>query len=456
MRATSIALCSLTALATGEFHQAAQATPEVSTVPATIPDPAAVEAAQPITAIALPETITPAFASTAAIAVEPITAPSDTRSSGEEPANPGMAEPVDDVAPAPPQPEAVPLTRVIASEPAIEPGDVSPQNPPILTQTVEAPKADIPEASQSDSIPPTAISQSAIDLLAPQPSLAQAPPTDGLPDFTLPESEPPPDPLNPEDTKEELGEVRILRRPTQQPPPRRQPDVQLFLRSAVFSSSNITALSFFQPSDTVFTNSAILLATPKLGPTTRLIASAEGGLVRFATEHDFDYNYLDFNVAIQQRIAPGMYAQLGWVNDQLYRADDGDRLLSSNAVDFTLGRQDQLMKRLRLDSFYNLRASFTDPDDQNRLTNTLGTRLRYDFSPNFQGSLDYRLTFKDYTEADRFDTEHQVSAIATYAINPNLFVAGSVSYLFGRSSDPDVDLSNLSFGISLGWSIPLF
>lgn len=262
-------------------------------------------------------------------------------------------------------------------------------------------------------------------------------------------------PLDPQDTQSELGEIRIIKSPPQQPAPRRQPDVQLLLRSSVFSSSNITALSSFNPSDTVFINSAQFLATPKLGETTRLIAAAGGGITRFATQGDSNYNFVTYNVAIQQRIAAGMYGQLGWLQDTLYRNADGDRLLQENGVQLILGRQDQLGRKLRLDSFYELRASFANPDDQNRVVNTLGTRLRYDVTPQLQGALDYRLAFKNFTRVDRSDTEHQVSALAIYNINPDLFVAGSVSYLFGRSSDAAIDLNNLSFGLSVGLNIPL-
>lgn len=282
------------------------------------------------------------------------------------------------------------------------------------------------------------------------------PDTPSAPDITRPETENP-EPLNPDDVKNELGEIRILPSPkVPQPAPPRQPTVQLFLGSSVFSSSNVTLLESLELGDTVFINSATLLATPKLGPTTRLIAAASGGLVRFANEGDFNYNRLDFRVGIQQRLAPGMYAQLGWENDQLYRSNNGDRLLRSNAVDLLVGRQDQIGKQLRLDTYYNLNARFADPDQQNRVAHRLGARLRYDISANVQAALDYRLTFKDFTQVDRFDTEHQVSAIATYTINRNLFLSGSVSYLFGRSSDPDINLGNFSAGISLGWNIPLF
>ena len=301
--------------------------------------------------------------------------------------------------------------------------------------------------------PTSSVSQAAIDLLPPEP-VAQLSPTDGLTEPGHHPVDAKPEPLNPEDTKDELGEVRILKHPTQQPTPRSQPDVQLLLRSGIFSSSNISALETFQPSDTVFSNTGLLLATPKLGPTTRLVAGAGGGAIRFATEGDFNYNVLNFNVGIQQRLTSQMYAQLGWVNEQLYRDGSGQRLLLDNAVDFTVGRQDQLGKQLRLDSFYNLRASFTNPTEQSRVVNTVGARLRYDFTPNFQGALDYRLTFKNFTDVNRFDTEHQISATATYSINPNLFIAGSVSYLFGNSSNSAIDVNNLSVGVVIGMNIP--
>ncbi len=297
------------------------------------------------------------------------------------------------------------------------------------------------------------IAEAAPDLVVPTRELPVNSDPSALPsDLTSPESDI--KPLDPEDTKSEVGEIRILDRPATAE--RRQPDVQLLLRSSVFSSSNITSLSTFRPSDTVFINSASLLATPKLGETTRLIAAAGGGLVRFANRGDSDYNLLNFNVAVQQRIAPGTYGQLGWVQENLYRSGSGDRLLQDNSLQFILGRQDQLGQQLRLDSFYELRASFTNPDDQNRVANTLGARLRYDVTPKLQGALDYRLTFKNFTQVDRSDTEHQISALAIYTINSDVFVAGSVSYLFGRSSSSAIDLDNLSVGVSLGWNVPLF
>ncbi|MBD1821308.1 outer membrane beta-barrel protein [Cyanobacteria bacterium FACHB-DQ100] len=261
------------------------------------------------------------------------------------------------------------------------------------------------------------------------------------------------DPLDPEDTKSELGEIQIIDRP---PPPRRQPDVQLLVRSSAFSSSNITALDALRIGDAVFVNSAHLLATPKLGENTRLIAAAGGGITRFASEGASNYNFVNYNVAVQQRLAPGTFGQLGWVQDTLYRDSNGQRLLQDNAVQLIVGRQDQISEQLRLDSFYELRASFANPNEQSRVTNTIGARLRYDITPTVQGALDYRLTFKSFTQVDRSDTEHQISALMTYNISPDVFLTGSASYLFGRSSNSAINLDNLSFGLGLGFNLPLF
>jgi hypothetical protein len=263
-------------------------------------------------------------------------------------------------------------------------------------------------------------------------------------------------PLDPQEVKEELGEIEIIQPSVRQPPPRPQPNLQLLLRSSVFSSSNITGLEFIDRDDTVFVNSASLLATPKLGESTRLIAAASGGLVRFASEGDANYNFLTFNVGVQQKLTPQMYGQLGWVQDRLYREGSGDRLLVDDSVRLIVGRQDILADRLRLDSFYEFRASFADPDEQSRIANSLGARLRYDLTPQLQGTLGYQLTFNDFTQQERFDTQHRLSAEAIYSINRDLFISGSASYLFGSSSASSVDLSNFAVGLNVGLNLPLF
>jgi Putative beta-barrel porin 2 len=267
----------------------------------------------------------------------------------------------------------------------------------------------------------------------------------------------PTEPENSEQADSDLGEIKIIPTPkVKQPPQPPQPDVQLLLRSSGFSSSNITGVDFLQRSDTVFINSATLLATPKLGAETRLIAGVSGGLARFATKDEYNYNYLNFNAAIQQRLTPKVYGQLGWVQDRLYSVSSDKRILLDDSIRLTIGRQDALSSNLRLDSYYELRASFSTPKTQSRIANSLGARLRYDLTPKLQGGLDYRLTFKDYTEQQRFDTQHQLGLDLVYNINQDLFIGSSASYLFGSSSQSFTNMDNFSVGINLGLNLPLF
>ncbi|MEM7555514.1 MAG: outer membrane beta-barrel protein [Cyanobacteria bacterium P01_A01_bin.84] len=274
-----------------------------------------------------------------------------------------------------------------------------------------------------------------------------------IPDFPPVEETPP---LTESEIKDELGEIEIIQPKVKQPPRRKQPNAQLLLRSSAFTSSNITSLENLRDGDTIFVNSATLLVTPKLGKQTRLIATAGGGLARFATEGDSNYNFLNFSLGVQQRIGKGMYAQFGWAQDRIYQDDDGDRVLLDDSLRLVLGRQDQLDKKLRLDSFYELRGSFTTPDEQSRIANSLGARLRYDITPDLQGAINYRLSFQDFTQESRFDTRHQLGMQAIYSINRDLFIGGSASYLFGSSNDSDIDLDNFSLGINVGLNVPLF
>lgn len=276
-------------------------------------------------------------------------------------------------------------------------------------------------------------------------------------DFLTPD---PTDPIfNSEEAAAEVGEIQIFSPEAQTPATaiRRQPNGQLLLRSSAFTSSNTTASSGDQTDDIVFVNQATFLVTPKLGPETRLIATAGGGLTRFADEGDNNnYNTLGFSLGVQHRLTERMYGQLGWVNTQLYSAVSGDRTLSDNSARLLIGRQDQLDTKLRLDTAYELRARFTDPSDRSRIGNSLSANLRYDVSPDWQASLGYRLALNDYTQNGRFDTAHRLQAATTYTPTQDTFVTGFASYSFGDSSANDIDLENLSFGLGIGVNLPLF
>ncbi len=299
-----------------------------------------------------------------------------------------------------------------------------------------------------ESIESTAITNQKITQTLPNPNI----PND-IPEF-IPTEET--QSLTESEIESELGEIEIIQPKLKQPPQRKQPTGQLLLRSSTFTSSNITSLENLREDDTIFVNSATFLVTPKLGEQTRLIATAGGGLARFANEGDSNYNFLNFSVGVQQIIAKKTYAQFGWVQDRIYREDDGDRLLLDNSLRLVVGRQDQLDNKLRLDSFYELRGSFSSPEEQSRIANSLGARLRYDIAPELQGAISYRFSLQDFTQQSRFDTRHKLGIQAIYNISNDFFIGSSASYLFGSSSDSDIDLDNFSVGINLGLNVPLF
>ncbi len=262
-------------------------------------------------------------------------------------------------------------------------------------------------------------------------------------------------PLDPIELEAEFGIVQPLVKPPVAEQPK-QPTVQLLLRSSGMTTSNVTTVKSFAPSSTLLANTAMLLMTPRLGDSTTLIATVSAGQTSFTSQSESNYHHWGVSAAIQQRLAPNFYVQAGWGHDHLYRNSTGDRLLRDHSLQALIGRQDTLTDNLRLDTAYEFRASFSNPDDQSKVSHTLGGRLRYDWSPRFETALDYRFGVHDYRKISRHDTMHEVSAIATYHISPEVFVSGNVSYLFGRSSDVSKTPDNFSLGVTIGANLPLF
>lgn len=244
-----------------------------------------------------------------------------------------------------------------------------------------------------------------------------------------------------DDPDDALGEIEIVTRP----PTRRQPDIQLQLRSSGFLNLGTTGL----------VSNATLLATPKIGPETRLVAFVGGGVLLLQQLGGSDFNFLSFGTAVQQRLAEQTYGQLGFVQERLY-GTTGESLVDSS-VRLSVNRQDSLAERLRLNSFYELRASFTDQstsNDQTRIANSLGLSLSHDITPQLESALDYRIIIDSFTVASvGTQVRQQVSGSLTYRFSPRAFVGGSASYLFGKIFDPfdgQNDLNAVVFSINLG------
>lgn len=272
----------------------------------------------------------------------------------------------------------------------------------------------------------------------------------------LPELPPPlpeEEPADPESTMNDLGEIQVIA------PPRRSPTAQLLLRSGYITTSNI-ADPIFTEGNSVWMNSATFLVTPELSNRTRLVARAGVDLAE-VFEAD-DYTVARFGLGVQQRVGHTTFLQLGWTHD---RTTSGNNFLSDHSARFSVLHQERLSERLRFSPFYELRASFTNPEIQSRISNSLGARLSYSVTPRFETGLDYRLVVDSLTEGGEFDggrstgARNQFSLVANYQVSRQFFINSSVSYLFGETFTFDQgaqDLNNVLFQIGIGLNLPLF
>ena len=258
----------------------------------------------------------------------------------------------------------------------------------------------------------------------------------------------------------ELGCLPL--QPLQPPPPPRQPVVYLIGHVDYFRSSNV--FSALDPVDDGLVRPGLTLFTaPALGQNTYFVASIDSNLVRYNTQSQIDYNELRFRAGIFQRLSPTMFGEIGWSNQQLFIAGSkirglpvGTRFLNDHGLRVELSRRDQLSKRLSLNTFYQLRLSFADPDSRSRLLNSFTASFSYDYLPNLQIGLDYQFALANFTVVKRDDQYHQIAARLTYTAFRNTQMNMFVGYSFGNSSDPTIAFNGLILGVSLTVSLGLF
>ena len=258
----------------------------------------------------------------------------------------------------------------------------------------------------------------------------------------------------------ELGCLPL--QPLPPPPPPRQPIVYLIGHVDYFRSSNV--FSAIDPVDDGLIRPGLTLFTaPALGQNTYFVASVDGNLIRYNAQSQIDYNELRFRAGIFQRLSPTMFGEIGWSNQQLFIAGGkipglpvGTRFLNDHGIRFELSRRDQLNKRLSLNTFYQLRVSFADPDIRSRILNSFIASFSYDYQPNLQLGLDYQFALANFTVVQRDDQYHQIAARITYTAFRNTQMNVFVGYSFGHSSDPTIAFNGLILGVSLTVSLGLF
>jgi hypothetical protein len=282
---------------------------------------------------------------------------------------------------------------------------------------------------------------------------------------TLPES----------DSSQELG--TILAKPREVPPPVEQlppppiaKPVTKFkpigsLRGYVgfFATNNIFSSEVDPIQDgLVFTGLTLASAPLALGPTTYLNAGIDGNLIFYIDQSKFNYNQLRFYVSIYQQLSRRMYGELGWSNQQLFYAKDGDffsagdRFLNENSLRLSLGRRDLLTQRLVLDSLYELRFNFADPDSRNRINNSLLLSLNYYWLRTLQVGLNYQFNLSDFTLRQRQDQYHRLYANLTYGISDSTNVSLQGGASLGGSTDQNINFDGWFFSLNYIWELGQF
>jgi len=263
----------------------------------------------------------------------------------------------------------------------------------------------------------------------------------------------------------ELGLPRLQERllePRPLPSAARQPSVYLVGRVDYFRTTNV--FSGVDPiSDGLIRSGLTLFYAPAIGRNTYLVTSIDGSLIRYGNLGYLNYNELRFRAGVLQRLTPRTFGELGWSNQQLFATKEGlrdalrgDRFLNDNAVRFELSRQDALSAKLALNTFYQLRMSFADPNDRSRLINSFITSLSYGWSPNFQTALDYQVAWSHFTQQPRDDVYHQLVARLTYTITPQSQFNVFSGFSFGDSSDSRINFNGFILGVGIVLNLPLF
>lgn len=256
----------------------------------------------------------------------------------------------------------------------------------------------------------------------------------------------------------ELGTLRI--RPTDEvplevePEPTRQTSVFLTGRANVYGGGNL----FRTPNpidDRIYQAGVGVFAFPRLSENTNLVLSAETNLARYEDLSVVDYNELQFQAGIRQRLGQRSYGQINWRYQDL-STPGSDSFFTANYVELLLSRRDILNNRTWLDTYYQARLSHSDPKAFSRFSQIATGSLNYGFDPQTRVSLLYQLFLDDYTEVVRFDTYHQILAQVSHDLSSTTRISLFTGVRFGDSSLSSINFDDTIYGASINVNWPLF
>jgi len=256
----------------------------------------------------------------------------------------------------------------------------------------------------------------------------------------------------------ELGRLRLQEEPLNLDIEPDSDEEVVFLISQLnaFKSDNILLDDFDPVDDQIYSGSLALFAAPSLGPRTYFFGSLEGNIALYDDLSELNYSELELVAGIRQVLFPNTYADMSWTNQQFFSLDDGDRFLNDHSLRLVLSHRTSLTSQLFFSGYYQLRLSFTDPSDRQRIFNTLGVSLAYLLEPDLDVGLNYQFVMTDFTRQDRSDRYHEITAELNYAVSRNSTLSLFAGLSFGESTNSFIDFDSALLGLTFSTSISLF
>ncbi len=254
---------------------------------------------------------------------------------------------------------------------------------------------------------------------------------------------------------EELGILRILRTAAAVPPPPPTPVAFLTGRLGVVDVDNVFR-SDLRIDEQVYQAGIGLYLAPQISESTSLYGIVETNIARYDSFSAVNYNEVQLQLGLRQKLSPRTYAQAGWRNQRLYSPGYREKLFGAQYLDALISHRSILTPRSWLDSFYQVRLGFADPETASRFRQTFTLSLNYSISRDFRTSLLYQLDFDDYTQIARYDTYQQILGVASYSLTPESRLSVFGGTRFGRSSNPNINLDDTFYGAGLNVNVSLF
>jgi hypothetical protein len=199
-----------------------------------------------------------------------------------------------------------------------------------------------------------------------------------------------------------------------------------------------------------------------LGTQTYLNGSIDGNLIRYVDQSTFSYNHVKFDLNVYQQLSPRMYGAIGWSNQQFFYANSsdrfrsGDRFLGENSLRLLLGRQDPVTPVLTLNSLYELKVNFAEPDSRSRIINYGLIGLNYNLQQSLRVGLNYQLNLSSFTQRERDDYYHRIFGQLSYQTSNSSNLNLQSGWTFGGSTDSNINFDGWFFSINYNWQLIQF